>query len=970
MTHITIRQYTLAAFALLATAPMLAQNPSDPITLPTGFAITPMAAPHSVLQPLNPGLANLPNYVAGQAVATALSPDGTQLLVLTSGFNEVVDTQGKAQTNEYVFVFSTSTLGTTFIPPKQTQVLPVPNTFCGLAWNPNGQEFYVSGGVDDKMYVFAQTGRVSIFGAPTYSQVAAIALGHKLGNGLLSNAPPPYNAQAPLPMAAGIGVSKSGALAVVANFFNDSISVVDLKGRTKTAELDLRPGATDRTMTGVAGGEYPFWVAVHADDKAYISSQRDRELVVVKLGAAPTVATRIAIAGQPNRMVLNQAQDRLFVAVDNSDTVAVVDTGADKLLDAFSVTAPRTILPGAYLPKGANPNSLALSPDEKTLYVAEGGTNAVAVVSLFGSNGQVTGLIPTGWYPNSVSVSSDGKQLYVVNGKSLPGPNRGNCRGDVQAPSIPDCSSNPNQYVLQLEQASLMSLPVPGVVELADLTDQVARNNHFDAVEQGGFSFGPVMDLLRQRIQHVIYIIKENRTYDQVLGDLEVGNGDPSIVEFPEAITPNHHALARNFITLDNFFDSGEVSGVGWNWSTAARATDYTEKTVPLNYANRGMTYDWEGTNRNVDVAQAAVADRVSAQPLLSLIPQLGPDLNLLPGTADVAAPDGPAGESGAGYIWDEALRAGLTIRNYGFYIDLAHYQGSPASNPSYIPISKTPAASGITQAVPAKAALLHYTDPYFRGFDQANSDVYNYQEWAREFDQFSANGNLPNLSLVRFPHDHFGSFGSALYGLNTPGLQISDNDYAVGLLVQKVAASPYAGNTLIFVIEDDAQDGPDHVDAHRSIAYVVGPYVKQGAVVSERYTTVSMMRTMEVILGLSPSSLYSAAAAPMTEVFDPYQETWTYNALVPGLLRSSQVPLPQAMGRRAQPLVRDRRPSSYWQKKLGGMDYSEEDKLDTPRFNLELWKGMMGNKPYPTERSGRDLRENRKELLAKYGIR
>jgi hypothetical protein len=189
---------------------------------------------------------------------------------------------------------------------------------------------------------------------------------------------------------------------------------------------------------------------------------------------------------------------------------------------------------------------------------------------------------------------------------------------------------------------------------------------------------------------------------------------------------------------------------------------------------------------------------------------------------------------------------------------------------------------------------------------------------------------------------------------------------------VQKVAASPYAANTLIFVIEDDAQDGPDHMDAHRSIAYVVGPYVKQGAVVSQRYNTVNMLRTMEVILGLSPSSLNSAAAAPMTDVFDPFQKTWTYTALVPGLLRTSQIPLPQALERPAKSRPRrtaNTKPASYWRKKLDDMDYSEEDKLDTPRFNLVLWKGMMGNKPYPTERSGKDLRENRKQLLAKFGF-
>jgi len=342
----------------------------------------------------------------------------------------------------------------------------------------------------------------------------------------------------------------------------------------------------------------------------------------------------------------------------------------------------------------------------------------------------------------------------------------------------------------------------------------------------------------------------------------------------------------------------------------------------------------------------------------------------------DVAAPDGPAGESGAGYIWDEALRAGLTVRNYGFYLDLSFYQGPASANPAYLPMSTSPAASGKLQAVTTKAALLPNTDPFFRGFDQAAADFYDYQEWAREFDQFAANGNLPSLSLVRFAHDHFGSFGSAQYGLNTPGLQMADNDYAVGLLVQKVAGSPYAQNTLIFVIEDDAQDGPDHVDAHRSIAYVIGPYVKQSAVVSERYNTVSMVRTIESVLGLSPSSLAAASLQPMTEVFDLSQPTWTYNAIVPTLLRSSLLPLPAATSfntlpdsRHNRSYARDRHNGAYWQKQLGDMDYDEEDKLDTPRFNLRLWKGMMGRKRYPSERSGADLRENRKALLVRYGI-
>jgi DNA-binding beta-propeller fold protein YncE len=691
--------------------------------------------------------------------------------------------------------------------------------------------------------------------------------------------------------------------------------------------------------------------------------------VVVHLAGSLAVTARIAVAGQPNRILLNRSGDRLFVALDNSDTVASIDTNSGKIVDAIGVTAPTALLPGRNLPRGANPNSLALSPDERTLYVTDGGTNAVAVVSVGGPDGgQVSGLIPTGWYPSSVSVSSDGRTLYVVNGKSVHGPNPGNCRGDARAPKIPDCAKVPYNYVLTMEKASLWSAPVPQGAELEALTKRVAENNHFATVRAS--LNDPLMEQLKQRIHHVIYIIKENRTYDQVLGDLEKGDGDPSLAEFPEPLTPNHHALARNFVTLDNFLDSGEVSGMGWNWSTAARATDYTEKTIPPNYAGRGFEYDVEGTNRDVNVGIGQLPERVKAQPLLRLGSRGSGDPNLLPGTADIAAPDSESGEAGAGYIWDEALRAGLTVRNYGAFCDLTRYENRK-TNPGYIAISKTPFTDKIEQAVPAKMALMDKTDLYFRSFDQNNADFYLYREWEREFDQFAVNGQFPNLSVVRLAHDHFGAFGTALYGINTPALQISDNDYAVGLLAAKISASPYAGDTLIFVIEDDAQDGPDHVDAHRSIAYVVGPYVKQGAVVSQRYTTVNMVRTIEAILGMRPSSLYSAATGPMTEVFDLNQSNWSYEAAVPELLRSSELPLPARAAGDAPPGAakaladaRSRHDAAWWQKKLGGMDYDEEDKLDTPRFNRVLWSGMMGKHPYPGHRSGKNLRENRELML------
>ncbi|HWE52316.1 MAG TPA: bifunctional YncE family protein/alkaline phosphatase family protein [Bryobacteraceae bacterium] len=914
---------------------------ADPILLPNGAAITPAAAPHSVQLPLNPGVASRPNFALGQAVTTALSPDGTQLLVLTSGYNR--GPGPLKDSPEFVFVYDV-----TSYPPRQVQALPIPNSFCGLAWNPNGQEFYVSGGPDDSMYIFARRGIA-------YYRAASVPMVHAHGNGLITG-------PNPKPVTAGIAVNRSGTVAAVANFYNDSISLVDLKTRARTSELDLRPGVSDPSKSGVPGGEYPYWIAIQGDDRAYISSTRDREIVVVSLTGKPAVSARIPVRGQPNRILLNRAGSRLYVALDNADAVTVIDTGTGKAVDSFGITAPAALLPGENLPRGANPNSLALSPDERTLYVTDGGTNAIAVVSLDPAGpARVTGLIPTGWYPNSVSVSSDGGTLYAVNGKSVPGPNLGNCRADVKAPKIPDCARTPFSYVYTLEKASLWAAPVPHGDQLAALTTRVAENNHFAAVRSS--LNDPVIAQLRQRIKHVIYIIKENRTYDQVLGDLEKGDGDPSITEFPEPLTPNHHALARNFVTLDNFYDSGEVSGVGWNWSTAARTTDYTEKSVPPNYASRAFDYDWEGTNRGVNVGIGDHAERLKGQPMLQADP------NLLPGTGDVAAPDSQFGDAGEGYIWDEALRARLTVRNYGIFCDLARYN-DPKTNKGYIPISKTPFADKLPQATPSQKTLLDKTDLYYRSFDQNNSDYYLFKEWEREFDQFTASGNLPNLSLIRLAHDHFGSFGTALYGLNTPALQISDNDYAIGLLIAKVAASRYASDTLIFIIEDDAQDGPDHVDAHRSLALIAGPYVKQGAVVSERYTTVSMIRTMEAILGIQPSSIYSAATAPMSEIFDLNLSKWSYTPAVPELLRTTELPLP-ARAANERPgasgvlaAARNQHNAAWWQKKLGDMDFDEEDKLDTPRFNQVLWKGTMGKQPYPKVRSRKNLRENRQALL------
>ncbi len=923
---------------------------ADPIQLPNGFAITPTAAPHSVLITLNPHLDGKPDYALSDPVSEALSPDGKLLLVLTSGYNKERGVKG-GQTSEFVLVYDAGVFPVRFL-----QALPLPNTFCGLAWNPNGNEFYASGGVDDKIYIFARNDD------NTFSRHASIALGHTRGRGLLSDQPTHEGAQPPKPMVGGVAVNRSGTVALVANFYNDTVSMVDLKSRKATGELDLRPGASDKSKTGQPGGEYPYWIAIRGDDTAWVSSPRDREIVVLRMAPALAVTARIPISGQPNRILLNKAGTRLYAAVDNADELSVIDTATNKVVQMLGVMAPAGMITGRNLPRGANPNSLAISPDERTLYVTDGGTNAVAVVDVDNAGaGRVRGLIPTGWYPNAVAASADGKYLYVANAKSVPGPNPGDCRGDVKAPNIPDCSRKPGNYVLELQKGSLLLIPIPGAAELDALTQRVAENNHFGRVRSTVDD--AVINALRSHIQHVIYIVKENRTYDQVLGDLEIGDGDPSLAEFPEALSPNHHALARRFVTLDNFFDSGEVSGVGWNWTVAARATDYTEKTVPPQYAGRGFAYDWEGSNRGINVGIGTLPARMAAQPMLG--PDTDPDM--LPGAVDVAAPDSDAGDAGSGYIWDEALRAGLTVRNYGFFVDMARYE-NPKTNVGYLPISKAPFDEHKLQAVSTNKALMGLTDSYFRGFDQNAPDFYRFKEWEREFDAAVQSGKLPNLTLLRLAHDHFGAFATAEDGINTPALQFADNDYATGMVIEKIAKSPFAGNTLIFVVEDDAQDGPDHVDAHRSIAYVVGPYVKQKAVVSERYTTVDMVRTIEGLLGLSSSSIYAAASKPMTEVFDLNQTSWNYAAQVPAILRTSRLPLPASTASNtpsAPALARNTHDVKYWQRRLGDMDYDVEDKLDVGRFNRELWKGMMDGQAYPEARSGRDLRSNRAALLA-----
>ena len=945
---------TIAALLPLLLAPAGAQPAKAaqyPEHLPTGMSITPLAAPGSTLQPLNPDLPDLPNFTVDHPISTALSPDGSTLLILTSGYNRNFDAKGKRipeQSSEYVFVYDVKRAAA----PVKRQVLKVPNSFAGIAWAPDGKHFYVSGGEDDSVHVF------SLAGQNWAESENPISLAHKEGLGVpwvRDNLAHPNR-----PVVAGIAVNASGTRLAAANYENDSVSLVDLTRGHKVTELDLRPGKANPAKSGVPGGEFPYWIVFKGDDKAYVSSLRDREIVILDLRSRPVVAGRIKLHGQPNQLILNKAQTLLFAAADNSDSVVIVDTRTDQIVAEIKTTAPPAIFPNRAGFKGSNPNGLALSPDEQTLYVTNGGTNSIAVIRLARDpdDSQVIGLIPTGWYPTSVSMSQDGSTLYVVNGKSVPGPNPHGCRNEFSIAKDHSPCSAAQQYVLQLEKGGFGVIPRPDPATLKQLTAQVAANNHFLPAQKDEKEKA-VFDFLRQHIHHVIYIVKENRTYDQVLGDLEKGNGDPSLNLFPEALAPNHHELARRFVTLDNFYDSGEVSGNGWNWSTAARATDVTEKTIPINYASRGMSYDVEGVNRGINTGATKDKDRN--------IVGLADAKDQLPGSADVAAPDGPEDEAGAGYLWDQALRAKLSIRNYGFFGDLSHYSTAPGM-PSPVPLLHDPAATGTRVMFPTKSALWEITDPYFRSFDQRFADYWRFKEWEREFDQFARKDNLPALELLRIEHDHFGEFADADDGLNTVETQFADNDYALGLVAEKIAHSRYAGDTLIFVVEDDAQNGPDHVDAHRSLAYVIGPYVKHRAVISSRYTTVSMLRTIEEVLGLGPLGLNDAVQPPMTDVFSEKETGWSYSARMPDVLRTSKLPLPATTKQTGAANSLPGRDAAYWIQNTIGFDFSAEDKLDSAAFNLVLWKGIKGDdQPYPSDRDGADLSKDRAKFLRRF---
>lgn len=630
--------------------------------------------------------------------------------------------------------------------------------------------------------------------------------GRSLGNASDEKAPQSY--------LAGLSLSADGSLIYAAN--NSANPQNRMRGN-----LQIIATASGKLQSQVDLPGYPFAVASKTRGpgapKIYVSSEQ-RGVISVVDAHTGKVAREIATGTQPVGLSLDTSQRRLFVSNAGSDTLSIVDTRTDRVTSTV-LLRPDT---ARGLP-GATPLGMALSPDEKRLYVALADMNAVAVVDL--PRGTLAGYLPVGWYPTALATSPDGKRLFVANAKGVAvrNPNGKPVAGLKERP----------QYILNIIEGTVSTLDLTATRDLKNFTARVLENNRGQVSRAAS--------LVNPGIKHVFYIIKENRTYDQVLGDLPRGNGDPSLVLFGRDVTPNLHALAERFVLLDNFYCCAEVSGDGWNWTTGGMSSEYTSRNVVHSYAKRQRPYDFEGTNNGVAV------DRY--------------------GIPDAARPAG-------GYLWDLAARSGVSFRNYGCFTDDLKVPRTLAEEGS----------QGLENS-PTKRALLGKSDPNFRQFDMTYADseawkLHNLDPapkqkpiygafndparitaWKREFAGYMQRGDLPALSMIRLPRDH--TSGTTV-GASSPRAMVADNDYAVGQMVETISRSPIWKSSAIIIVEDDAQNGFDHVDAHRSTAYVISPFVPKNLHDSRFYNSDSALKTIEMLLGMPPMNQYDAIAPPL----------------------------------------------------------------------------------------------------------
>ncbi len=633
---------------------------------------------------------------------------------------------------------------------------------------------------------------------------------------------------------------------------------LDINASTLTA-IDLEEGQ-ERTVK--CGGRPYDVVRGRNGAQLFVSDWAGRAVVVVDAKSLRTVG-RIAVGEHPNQMVPHPKDDRLFVACASSNTVSAIDTRRGVVVETISTS----LFPRA--PEGSTPDALALSPNGETLFVANADNNCVAVVDVSAAGkSQVKGFIPTGWYPTAVAVTPDGKNLLVGVGKgnrTKPNPIDKDTTNDK---TIPDYRRLPFPYIGTTLSGALSIVPIPDEKQLVKYTATVYRNCPYsDKLLSASFhadkSVVPGKPGDPSPIKYVIYIIKENRTYDQLFGDIKEGNGDPSLVMFGEKVTPNHHKLAREFVLLDNLYCNGQVSRDGHPWSTMAYATDYISRDWHLTYSKRAGVDDDD---------------------------------------------DGHLGKGPSGYLWDACNRAGLSYRSYGEYGKRVSTGDGGSKMEARVP--------GLVGHMCPEYGIAKVKDKRLR-------DTENVEVFLKEYRQFEKNDKMPRFIVMSLGEDHTTGTTPDTY---TPQACVASNDLALGRLIEAVSKSKYWKETAIFVIEDDAQNGPDHVDAHRTVGLVISPYTKRHSVDSTQYSTVSMIRTMELILGLPPLSQYDAAARPMTASFTDKVDTAPYAH------EAARIDLNAKNTKK-----------TYGAQRSSRMDFREYDLVDDFELNEILWRSIKG---------------------------
>jgi YVTN family beta-propeller protein len=771
--------------------------------------------------PLGAGVTLLPNgwriAPAGRhldagdlPLAMALHPDGRHLVITNNGWSRpslrVVDLDRF----------------------EVTQKLDLDHAWLGLVWHPDGSRLFSSGAADNTIREVAWTS-----GRLEPARTFRLDPPQKRVSGELVHAG----------FVGGLALSPDARTLYGSEVYGARAFAVDVESGSVRARAELP--AEGYTVAVAPDGE-AVYVSVWGASRVLVLAPRTLE----PMGEIP-------VGEHPNAMVLSPDGDHLFVACANTNAVWVVDTRTRRPLEQIRVSLR------ADDPPGSTPNALALSPDGSTLLVANADNNTVAVVDVRGAGeSRFLGFIPSGWYPTGVAFDTGGQSILVLSGKGL---------APVANPRGPQpvAAGENSQYIANLLGGALSLVPRPDAPTLQEMTNRV-----FDlrreatpraATEPRPPSAIPTREGETSPIRYVFYVIRENRTYDQVLGDLPRGNGDPNLTLFGEDITPNAHALATEFVLFDNFYVDAEVSYDGHSFSMGAYATDAAEKLWPTEYGGRGGLYLGEGGH----------------------------------GTRN---PHGNLVAPAEGYLWDFAARAGVSVRSYAEFASWETRWGK------------------VTATVPGLEGRVH---PSYPPFDMTIPDNRRVDIWLEEFRRFEAEGGLPRLCIMRLPNDH--TFGTRP-GASTPRSMVAENDLALGRVVEAISQSRFWPEAAIFVVEDDAQNGPDHVDAHRSVLLVASPWARRGAVDSTLYTTSGVLRTIELVLGLPPMSQYDAAATPLVAAFGERPDTRPFAA------RPARYPLDEKNG-----------PDAPGAEASSRMNLSEVDLAPEGELNQILWESVRG---------------------------